>query len=186
MGQIRNKNNFACSRSYDTEKTQHKRNFKAMIKGRESLRQIEEIANDYSLGYPEETLKEKFEYKTIRAITKRLKNYYGTTIAQKMTRKRVAARARYTRYCALVRQISFEEFVQLEKCFTARTARQLILQIQAEQLYDEMRYLRENKHLTDDAKDGMCNALKLKIINVENEIEAEMKKECLKQRRKAS
>lgn len=150
-----------------------------------TFQEIDAMAECYSLGYSEETIKAKFGCRSIRATTKKLKKYYGTKVTQKLTLKRIAARTRYRRYCTFVRMIEFDDFVKLEKCFTAQTAKQLILQVQIEQLYNEMERLYRNKRLTETEQQECINLLKMKIIKVENEIEKEAKKAWRKSEKKA-
>lgn len=137
------------------------------------------------MGYPEETLLAKFDYKSIRAIIRRLRRRFGDDFVERLRRKRSTSRARYMRYCKFVREVEFDDFVDLEECFTAQTAKQLILQMQVGQLYNEIEHLYWNDRLSETEQQECINLLKMKIIKVEKEIEKEAKKAWRKSKKKA-
>lgn len=150
-----------------------------------TFEETDEIARCYSMGYPAETLKKRFDCDSVRWLVRRLAKNFGEEFVLRLKQKRATARTRYYRYCKYVREVDFDDFVELEECFTAQTARQLILQVQAEQLYNEMERLYWSDRLTETERQESINLLKMKIIRVEKEIEKEAKKAWRKSKKKA-
>ncbi len=122
------------------------------------------MAEDFISGREAIYLKARYRFSSMKAFTTRLRHILGDKVAGELVMARRAAKKRYIDFRKRIgKDITREEFINLERCFAPLTSAQLLSACKERELIEEMRGIASDKSLSSEERDARMRFVSLRL-----------------------